>query len=359
MNKRISGIDPLRGMAALAIFGCHISQYWLAATPTPKIVTNILANAGHSVDLFLVISGTCLALPLVGRPGRFDRSVFLKRRAFRLLPPYYIALALASALALSTVTWRLVVAQRASAFDVVVHALFLQAAVPGRSGTINGSLWTVAMEVQLYLCFPALLWLRKRWSINRLLVTTAALSIAWRLLAQLHAPGTLGSQWLFPARLVQFVAGMWVAEQLVGARTVSKASLRAVLVISATVGLVVSTLRIDSLDAVAWTVPAACLILLVSDVNESRGITKWLGGVGAISFSYYLLHQPIELLAQPLAHRLTSGWAGLLGLGGVLSLLALVPARIFYHVVELPSQKRSRLVGEQGRLSGARTTIDA
>ncbi|WP_410959855.1 acyltransferase family protein, partial [Salmonella sp. SAL4356] len=51
---------------------------------------------GHlAVSIFIVISGFCLALPVVAAGDRMrDGSLnFFKRRARRILPPYYGALA--------------------------------------------------------------------------------------------------------------------------------------------------------------------------------------------------------------------------------------------------------------------------
>ncbi len=82
---RIKELDGLRGIAILAVLNCH----YLAWFPALGSQYGFLG-----VDLFFVLSGfliTGILLELVDKEHYF--SIFYARRAFRIFPPYFLALA--------------------------------------------------------------------------------------------------------------------------------------------------------------------------------------------------------------------------------------------------------------------------
>src|SRR6185436_20177965 len=106
------------------------------------------------VDVFIVISGFCLFLPVVkaGVELRHGALSFFKRRAFRILPPYYASFG-ASMLAL----W--LVGQSAqftgkNAPTVWHHLLLVHDALSPFA--VNSALWSIAVEFHIYLLFPLL-----------------------------------------------------------------------------------------------------------------------------------------------------------------------------------------------------------
>jgi len=118
--------------------------------------------------VFIVLSGYCLMLPVVQRdPERLGVAFgrFVRRRAFRILPPYY------AALCLSILLLALVPALRqphsGTIWDdslpgldgvaIVSHLLVVHNWLPGYNVQINGPLWSVASEWQIYFFFPLLL----------------------------------------------------------------------------------------------------------------------------------------------------------------------------------------------------------
>ena len=99
-------VEGMRAIAALIVYVNHAyAQVWnpqYGRRPGGILSAfSYFMVAGHlSVTVFIVISGFCLTLPVVSageqlRGGTFE---FLKRRARRILPPYYGALALCLAL---------------------------------------------------------------------------------------------------------------------------------------------------------------------------------------------------------------------------------------------------------------------
>lgn len=95
MQKRLPGVDGLRGLAILMVTGFHL---WLAlgriqVSVGPLHATPLLAYGAAGVGLFFVISGYSLYSPVAA--GRWSGTqAFYRRRAVRLLPAYYLALLL-------------------------------------------------------------------------------------------------------------------------------------------------------------------------------------------------------------------------------------------------------------------------
>ena len=102
-GSRIGGLDALRGLAALAVFVCHIVAYW-GALGFPHAVIAISQVGAHGVDVFVVLSGFVLMLPLVAEGRTLNVGQFYGRRMWRILPAYWTALAFAAVLAVGP-TW--------------------------------------------------------------------------------------------------------------------------------------------------------------------------------------------------------------------------------------------------------------
>ena len=98
-------LDSLRGLSALYVAGCHAylmyagqfaEQGLRSAAGGLLVATSWLAFGRVAVAVFIVLSGYCLMLPVVQSAGRalpLTYWQFMARRARRILPPYYAALA--------------------------------------------------------------------------------------------------------------------------------------------------------------------------------------------------------------------------------------------------------------------------
>lgn len=190
---RLHYLDGLRGIAALYVVFSHIWE--LQGENLPKLwlsISRIFQYGDFSVSVFIVLSGYCLMLPVSrSQAGYIPGSLigYFKRRAKRILPPYYAALGLSILLGLIiTIAVNLNIfswndelwghfTRKFTLSDVLFHLLTIHNLFPGdKAYHINGPMWSVATEWQIYFLFPLILlpiW--RRWGI------IAVLSVAFTL----------------------------------------------------------------------------------------------------------------------------------------------------------------------------------
>jgi peptidoglycan/LPS O-acetylase OafA/YrhL len=183
--SRLSGVDALRGAAALGVvlyhtvgpdyrFGPRVLN-WLALPILPMIRFGYVG-----VFLFFVISGFCIHLSRARAQVEDKQPVsftaFWKRRFRRLYPPYLIALILYLGITAFTTTFQFTPFY---VWDVVSHLLMLHNLDSHTVYSINGVFWTLAIEEQLYLAYFLLLFLRHRWGWQRTLVVCLIARVLW------------------------------------------------------------------------------------------------------------------------------------------------------------------------------------
>lgn len=340
-RQRIIGLDALRALAALAVFVCHLGTYW-GLSGLPAKLPQVLALGAHGVDVFIVMSGFVLGVAAFRAGPSLRMDNFLKRRAVRLGPPYLVALALATALAMSPISsW--FVAEPARWSDVAWHVAFAQTWNPERLGSINGSLWSVALEAQLYLLFPVVVLIVRRWEVAPVITVAAVLSIV---LSTISVDGALWAaltdEHNLPVRLVQFVAGVACARLFVAGRLPSPKVLWAVTLLSGLVAVAWSTAALEPGRVLVWAVPCATVTLLVAGTHGRRLARTPLERWGLGSYSFYIVHQPMILALGPLGERVDSDVVALaLGLLVALPLTAAV-AWVVYVLVERPAHQYGR-----------------
>jgi peptidoglycan/LPS O-acetylase OafA/YrhL len=170
---RLEFLDGLRGLAAFYVLLFH-ARYAVAGNlddahlPSWFYWTSAWMQPGYyAVGVFILLSGYCLMLPVVrSADGKLRGGVgsYLKRRARRILPPYYATLAISLLIILlipgmstpAGVWWD----QSLPAFgsDVIwSHLLLVHNFSEAWQGKINGVLWSIAAEWQIYFLFPLFL----------------------------------------------------------------------------------------------------------------------------------------------------------------------------------------------------------
>jgi peptidoglycan/LPS O-acetylase OafA/YrhL len=158
-SPRLGVLDGLRGIAVLLVLWYHIWEIsWLSPGPWLDFLP---ATGFVGVHLFFFLSGFVISYPFMraetaGRPQPSWRH-FAWRRFIKIVPSYVLSIAVAYAIGYAQVQ------PNASLVpDLVTHLLFVHTWFPQRYGTIDGVLWTLAVEVEFYCIFPLIWWCFKR-----------------------------------------------------------------------------------------------------------------------------------------------------------------------------------------------------
>ena len=179
MKDRLGVLDGMRGVAVLLVLWYHIWEIsWL---PAPFPWLEWIPETGFiGVHLFFFLSGFVIAFPFVRAQAANEAQPrwthFYWRRFLKIVPSYVLSIAVAFAIGYEATV-------RAGATpwqELWTHLLFVHTWWQPTYGSINGVLWTLAVEVEFYCIFPLVWFCFKRWP----LPTFAALVLlaeAWRL----------------------------------------------------------------------------------------------------------------------------------------------------------------------------------
>jgi peptidoglycan/LPS O-acetylase OafA/YrhL len=336
-------IDGLRALAVAAIVIHH-------AFPA------ILPGGFVGVDVFFVISGFLITRILVEArdAGRFSWGEFYLRRARRIVPAYVLATLVAVALAAWIEMPRLLAQTGAAA---AASGLFLTNVLAAQSpGYFAPSmqqnpllhLWSLGVEEQFYLVWPALIallslgWLRRARTGLALAVLAASLVLAQVLVGGGHG---VAAFFHLPARAWEFLAGGVLALGLVrppaDRRVANLAAVCGLLAIAWSLVVLTEASPFPGLWAIPACLGAALLIWSGQDMTPmtSPGATAILRAapvvaLGRVSYSLYLWHWPLLVLAADVAQQpLTL----VLRLGVVA--VSLVLAALTWRFVEQPCRR--------------------
>jgi peptidoglycan/LPS O-acetylase OafA/YrhL len=164
-------LDGIRATAALYVVLHHIAiilEFNSNPAGIPYVFLKILRffDFGHyAVDVFIVLSGFCLMLPLsVANTLRLpDVKEYFVRRAWRIIPPYYAAILVS--LALNALSDKIELTHSVTAFaidpkltvgDLCAHLFLVHNLVDKFALKINPPFWSIGTEWQIYFLFPFL-----------------------------------------------------------------------------------------------------------------------------------------------------------------------------------------------------------
>ena len=372
-SHRYRSLDSLRGVAALAVVGHHVTlcmpEDWQARHPV--LCLPFLLVGRCAVILFFVLSGFVLALPYFsGKSVPYTR--YVSRRMLRLYPPFAFAVLLAVVL-----RWWLgghSVAGFSSWFNaqwtapltgrVIVAHLLTEGVGMARSIGLDVPIWSLLVEIHVSLIFPMLVWYVTK--TGRLGAGLAFLVPILCLKAQaaLHDPSvycsetTLGEILLTIRYACIFVLGVFLAAKLRSAqrlvRRVSPGVHGILLAAGAGVWIVLAFKRGDHthrsvVDAFSAVSAMYLILLSTSFARAVKHLShRLLLLFGDVSFSLYLIHVPVftavcYLLTPTHSFPLTLITA---------TAAALLSGYLMHHCVEKPAMLLSRGVGRPGSSRG-------
>lgn len=332
------------------------AEWWLTYTPA-----HLLWAGGEAVTVFFVLSGLVLVLPYL-RPGRSGTWLpYYAKRALRLYVPVICAVALAGVLVVlfpRTVdpaqSWWM----NAHAGPVQMSDLGHDAGLLAGTGWANSALWSLRYEVFFSLLLPVVVVVVRRMTVPLWLSVPVVLAGCG---AAAHAGEELVSY------LLVFVVGALLAQQLTTLRTWAAGIDRSSR--SAHVWAVLGAAGALALLAAWWVKQVVSDVALVVAIGRPAGVlgaailvfcflhcpslrsfgdARPLQWLGTVSFSLYLVHEPIVVSVATLLPPTAPGVLVVLVVSVPVSLAAAV---VFHRLVERPSQ---RLAGWAGRLAGSR-----
>ncbi len=304
------------------------------------------------VDVFFVISGFLITGILVREleAEQFSLLGFYERRARRILPALFVVLAISTAFAvLLMLPYELAAFGRrlVAIIFFVSNVLFWQ-----ESGYFSPAseldpllhTWSLAVEEQYYIFFPFALWACWRWfarGVTPFLVLTTLGSLILAEFLSTRYPSS--NFYLVPTRAWELLAGSLTALYLM--RRAAPQGLLAEAVGIAGLGAIL--FAIVAYDAATpfpslWAlVPVLGSVAIILAVSPATLVGKLLGstafvGVGLISYSAYLWHQPLFAFARLLDVDNHPPQILMLMLG----LAALVLAWLSWRFVERPFRNK-------------------
>ncbi len=349
-----SDIDGLRAVAVLAVIVHHVSA-------------RALPGGFIGVDVFFVISGfliTSIVLRDLGA-GTFSFATFYERRVRRLLPNLTLLLVFCSCVAwvlLLPADFRNYSSSLFSTSIFTSNMFFWRDswyfAAPSQTKPLLHT-WSLAIEEQYYLLFPAVLWVLHRYVPRRIRAACTIgflVSLAMSIWAVSNAPAA--AFYILPSRAWELLLG-----SLLVVGVVPTISSRRSLEFVAAAGLIAILAAAFSFDSATPFPGAAALLpcvgtamVIYAGVAPHTTIVRRLLGwrplviVGLMSYSLYLWHWPLlAFVRYYFLSEITPGATTLF------VLVSLIVAYLAWRFVERPVRSKALLANrrELAMVSGA------
>lgn len=363
-STRLRSLDGLRGVAALVVLFHHGSlvvpaladPYYSDSPSTPPddaawwatyTPLHLLWAGTEAVYIFFVLSGLVLTLPVLGR-GRFSWRGYYPRRLLRLYLPVLAAVALGTSLALlahrdpgpAASEW-----MQTRPGEVTAVGVLRDVTLVGGISRLISPLWSLQWEVLFSLLLPiyvlvAACWPRL-WSVKLLgalaVVTLgSALGVSFAVYLPMFFVGALMAVHLTTLRqIADRISALQRPNQVWWALLIAAALLCSSHWLMRAAGIA----EIPSPPAVL--LGAAILVFLAAFWPTAAGVlerrsVQWLGKV---SFSLYLVHEPIVIAAGVVVGE-DRPWLAL----PLAVLVALPLAALFFRFIEAPSHRLARQI---------------
>jgi peptidoglycan/LPS O-acetylase OafA/YrhL len=339
VKRHVPALDGVRGIAILMVM---IGHFWIGSRPDTgagRAFYGLVQNGWIGVDLFFVLSGFLITGILLGSKGSdgYFRN-FYARRALRIFPLYYGFLFL----------WFFVLP---AVFDISARATYAVDAktqfwfwtylsnflsVIPNAETPHGinHFWTLAIEEQFYLVWPAVVLAFSRRTLRWICLAMIPAGLAFRLWLMTTDYAHTGGYVLTPARMGTLGMGAWLAlalqEPIMKAwiyRHASKFLIGSVIALGA---LNFPDLRMYGSEPAMQTIGFPLLAIFAASVIvyavRSDRPGRWYQRVltsrrlrffGKYSYGMYVLHLPIVVCFETLGFGVESfprvGGSDLLG----------------------------------------------
>ncbi len=368
-RERLHFLDGIRGLAALYVLLFHsltisVPQEGQALSAPMRALREVFGHGHFAVAVFIVLSGFSLMLPLARHSSEELRRGFrpyLWRRCRRVMPPYYAALVLSIVAIIASDVLPGVEREpdALSTGSVLSHLFLVHNLEADWVFRINGPMWSVATEFQIYFLFPLVLlplWRRAG--------PGPTIALAWLTALAIHfgLPADQNFSWAAPWFVGSFAMGMWGAQLAVDPRLgqrwlsavrwgwLALGSLGVLVLVLAAGG---RTWPLPYLDAIVSVLAVGWILACVRRHVAARGTSRLnavLGSpqlvlLGSFSYSLYLLQHPLLRLTEAVLGRTSLGFEAILWTQLLVGTpLIMFASWLFAEVFELPLTTGSRLL---------------
>lgn len=334
-----NNFDLLRLILAIGVCFHHVA-YLIQSTVLPKQLPFL--SAQDCVFCFFTISGYLIAKSLNRSQNLWD---YAEKRVRRIYPAYFLVITAcvvagffltnlsAGEFARSAHTWKY----------IVFNLSFLNMLTPdlpgvftdNRSTAINGSLWSIRVEVFCYVLLPVMLFFARKWG-TRATAILGLLLFCFGIAVVSHLEATMNQPILKQIRIGVFVStAYFLAGVMISKRSDWFRIHGNLLAASSLVLLIASALLSSELWLYGKIIPASILTIYAATAFPYLG--NW-SRHGDLSYGIYIFHFPItQTLIQLGWDERLGDWSFL----AIVMLLTALLAKLSWSVVEKPFLKRS------------------
>ncbi len=215
-GRYIPELDGVRGAAILAVMAYHVARVLTYTGSHEQTVQGLLSTGWIGVDLFFVLSGFLITGILLDAKGRasFFRT-FYARRVLRIVPVYIVFVAVATIVAPAlgwTTPQDADTLHRAQGWYWTYLVNVLIARQGWRAAVWHtGHLWSLSVEEQFYLLWPAIVFASSRRTLLRVAVALGVCAVVGRAALVMAGGPTVGMYVLLPARVDGLIVGAMLA----------------------------------------------------------------------------------------------------------------------------------------------------
>lgn len=343
MKNKIESIQILRGLAALAVVLFHYRFYLVPDGADRTVPDSLFGWGGIGVDLFFVISGFIMVYVTDGKGYGLKTSAnFIVNRLIRIVPMYYLILLVAflTGGAMSTFHY-------ADKVDNLISALtfrpYLQNPAPlyiDSSGMYNVR-WTLNYEIYFYMAFSLCLLIKPR-----LIALAFWFALPVVVVYYLKGEFTLSAKgYAFDSVFAKFLTNPIILEFGFGALAgfvykkashyVEGKSASVPILIATAIGMAIYTRELTAYNLLSGI---AFSVLVLTFALYSNVVTlffpKCLITLGNISFSLYLIHNPLASFISGKVEKLFPGIMHSVPGFVILIAVSIIVANLSYHYIE-------------------------
>lgn len=360
-------LDGLRAISALYVvlthmvaeFGFH--DLYNRYSTVKKYSILFFSNGILAVDFFIVVSGFCLTIPMINSNSftmRGGALAFYLKRLKRIYLPYVCAIIFSVILIITVVGnktgthWDLSIPVTKD--DLIKHLLLIQDIFYSSCYKINHAFWSISIECRIYLFFPLMLWIWRKYGpiitlFSAILISLILFIVTWEL-NKYNNDISLGLEGVNPY-LILFVLGMIGCEISFGNRSKfillrNKLPWGALILFFGILILVIQRLLLHShwhaIELIDILMGCCSICILVAVSIKQFYLDKIfsfrpLAFVGSFAYSIYLIHAPLlQFIWQVINPYHLDEYIGFCLMASLGMLFVLAISYLFYIAFERP-----------------------